>query len=402
MPKSILLLGNYPPPYGGVPRLIEYLVPYLVKKGWEVHILSGGSTGVEFKNGFTVYKPTMKDLVTCLISQIPGAMSDITNVIYRKRDRRKILRQIALAVYAKKIVRNHRIKVVCAYNLLSTGFQGVSVSEGNSIPLIAYNFGEIHTNLDIIKRDEELTGLIKRIINRSSKLLSCSRHCADSYKLIGLSPDVEVIDTCVDIEKFHPGNDKSAVRKKFGISAEDKVVAFVGRMIKDMGLHTLIDAIPSVLKQESRVSFIIAGVKGDLTGKALRLSEIYKSKVFVSADIPFEELPLYYSASDIVIAPTQGDRACSSLASLEAMASGRPVIASKIGGIPEIVADRETGILIPPEEPPSLSENILHLLGDDALIKEMGEAGRKRVELFFDRDKANEKTERIFREVAGV
>ena len=61
MAKSILIIGNYPPPFGGVPRHIEYLAPFLVKRGWKVHILSGGSTGTENKEGFTVYKPTKEE-----------------------------------------------------------------------------------------------------------------------------------------------------------------------------------------------------------------------------------------------------------------------------------------------------------------------------------------------------
>ena len=77
------------------------------------------------------------------------------------------------------------------------------------------------------------------------------------------------------------------------------------------------------------------------------------------------------------------------------MATGKPVIASKVGGIPEIIADGETGILIPPDNVDALKETMLKLIRNDLLTRQMGEHGRLRAEKLFNKDKTNEEIEHI-------
>jgi spore coat protein SA len=213
---------------------------------------------------------------------------------------------------------------------------------------------------------------------------------------------VEVIPYGVDIDMFSPSIDGDVIREKYHIGRSEKVVVFVGRLIKDMGLHTVLESIPKVLQQNRNVTFFIIGEKGDLLQSAIKLAQMHTNKVLVFPSVPFDELPLYYAASTIVIAPTQGERACGSLAAIEAMAVGKPVIAAKVGGIPEIVIDKENGLLIPPEDPVALQEAVLYLLNDEVLLRNMGAASRKRVETYFDERKTDQKIENIFNKLIGV
>ncbi len=117
-------------------------------------------------------------------------------------------------------------------------------------------------------------------------------------------------------------------------------------------------------------------------------------------DVSEEELPNFYAASTLVVAPTLGARACGSLASAEAMAAGKPVVATRIGGIPEYVSDGVTGLLIPPSDSEALVGAVLALLHDRPRLSEFGRSGRKRVAELFDREHTSAKLERLFREVA--
>ncbi len=397
--KTILLIGNYPPPFGGVPRHIEYLAPYLVEKGWEVHILSGGSSGVEYKNGFTVYKPGRKlkicSLIDFLFKQKKAWMIKFKSKL--RDSSSDWLRYMVHISLGMQIIEKNGISIISAYNLYTYAPIGAVLSEEYDIPLVVTNFGEIYSMRDFFEKN---TGLVEYVSHIAKRLLAMSRHCAESYKLLGLSPTVEVIPYGVDIVKFSPINSGDAIRNKLDIDPADKVILFVGRLIKDMGLHTVLDAIPFVLKVNNRIKFIIVGEKGELLFAALKLAEKYRRNLFVIPNVPFEELPFYYAGSDIVIAPTLGDRACGSLAAIEAMATGKPVIASKVGGIPEIVIDKETGLLIPPQEPAALSEAILNLIKDEALAQTMGKRGRQRVEKFFDENKIGQKIEQLFSQLA--
>ena len=81
---------------------------------------------------------------------------------------------------------------------------------------------------------------------------------------------------------------------------------------------------------------------------------------------------------------------------IEAMASRKPVIATRVGGMPEIVVDGESGLLVPPEDPPALAAAILSLLQDPAHVRAMGEAGRCRVEEHFSLPRRTRRLEAIY------
>lgn len=393
--KSILIIGNYPPPFGGVPRHIEYLAPYLVEKGWDVHVLSGGYSGIEYKNGITIYKTKLTSKIFSMINYLfESKRENSFKLRYAKSDSVIYwLKRMAFISIGRKIIEKKGISIICAYNLYSYAPIGAVLSKEYGVPLAVTNFGEIYSNTEFLKKNIKI---VNYVCNVSKKLLAMSNHCAESYKLLGLSPIVEVIPYGVDISRFSPKIAGSKIRNKLGINSEDKLVLYVGRLIRDMGLHTLLESIPQVIHADEKIKFLIVGEKGELLPVASQLSEKYKKNIFLMPNVPFEELPLYYAASTIVVAPTQGNRACGSLASIEAMSTGKPVIASNVGGIPEIVIDGETGVLVPPEDSFALIKAVLSLLKDESLIEKMGKLGRERVEKIFDERKTDQKIEQIF------
>lgn len=401
MAKSILIIGNYPPPFGGVPRHIEYLAPFLVKRGWKVHILSGGSTGTENKEGFTVYKPTKEEKLKAI------AEFFLTGWWTRKKIRRAVKKEnlketlatMAHVVIGAKLIREYDINLISAYNLYTYAPVGAVLSERYGVPLVVTNFGEIFDRAEYFEKNRDV---VNYICSTASRLLAMSRHCAQSYSRIGLSPEVEVIPYGVDIRRFNPQNDGSIIRKRLGIGETDGVVLFVGRLVRDMGVDVLTEAIPSVLGSTEDVRFIIVGEKGECLDELLRLTEHHRGRVFVEPSVSFEELPLYYAASTVAVAPTTGERACGSLAAIEAMATGRAVVASRVGGIPEIVEEGVTGLLVPPQDATALAEALIRLLGDRTLTDTMGKRGRERAERLFDEDKTDSTLESLFNRVAGL
>lgn len=393
MRKGILLIGSYPPPFGGISSYIQYLVPHLVSREYDVHIISpriDKAKTVEKINGATIYRPSRNENILKAISHF----LQLLRIISKFRALRLSLSKECLIIMGltniiKDIIsKNKSIKVISAYHLFPEGLIGAILSEMFSMPLVVTNFGEIYTRPNFFKERLEM---VNYICKKSSKILSSSQHCAKSYKLLGIRPNVEVIPYGIDIGHFSSGNMAMTIHQKFGISPKDKIVLFVGRMIKDMGLDTLLDAIPRVLQAKSNIKFVIAGAKGELFESEFKLRAQYKRSVFVVPNVPFDELPLYYASSTIVTAPTPDERACMGMSIKEGMATGKPVIAAKSGGIPEAVINGETGILIPPQDFHALVEAILNLVDDDDKIIKMGRAGRKRAEILFDKEVTNQK-----------
>jgi glycosyltransferase involved in cell wall biosynthesis len=86
---------------------------------------------------------------------------------------------------------------------------------------------------------------------------------------------------------------------------------------------------------------------------------------------------------------------------LEAMAAGRPIVASRVATIPEVVLDGETGILVPPGDAPALAEALVQMAHDRQLAARLGEAGRRRLQQHFSLQKMVADTELLYRELAG-
>jgi len=401
MRKGILIIGSYPPPFGGVSSHIQYLSDYLISRDYNVHVFSSKIGRKDVKN-LTVYeKPSKREIFLAVLRAVLH-FPESSKMVFKLKaiglsDWKEILR-IAILVYIFEgiVNRDKNIKLISAYHLLPDGLIGVLLSEKFGIPLVVTNFGEIYTNPDFYKK---ILSAIEYILKSSSKVLSCSQHCAKSYNLIGLRPDIEVIPYGIDVKHFSSESHAKNVCKTLGISKQDKVVIFVGRMIKDMGLHTLLEAIPLVLKSQPDIKFIIAGAKGELSDAAFKLQAEYKNNIFVVQNASFNELPDLYNISTIAVAPTPDERACMGMAIKEAMAASKPVIAARSGGIPEAVINSETGILVEPENPKFLSLEILKLINDKDAILKMGESGRKRAESLFDKDISNQKIYKIFQDI---
>jgi glycosyltransferase involved in cell wall biosynthesis len=108
-----------------------------------------------------------------------------------------------------------------------------------------------------------------------------------------------------------------------------------------------------------------------------------EDNVILAGKVPREELPLFYSGCDVVAVPSLGGEGFP-LVILEAMASGKPVIASRVGGIPEAITSGSNGILVDPGNVPQLTTALLELLGNENLRRKMGTRARLEAETKYD------------------
>lgn len=400
---GILLVGNYPPPFGGIPRHLEDLVPHLAASGWDVHILSGPAGSDTHGERYKVHRARSKlrrhlDLVQFGMRHVFQGRMEAFSAAH-DLPASDWLGLWSRASRAGPIIERAGIRVISGYNLLSGGAIAMLLGELYHIPVIVTNLGEIYSHRAQIQRRLRL---VQRIVTGASRLLSPTNHCARSYRELGLSPDVTVIHHGIDVERFNPAVSADALRRRLGFAEGQQMVLYVGRMVADMGLDTLLEAIPQVLTLHPDTRFVIAGGAGDLLPRARAVARQWPQRVTVAVDVPLSDLPAYYAAASIVAAPTRGARACGSLAAAEAMATARPVVASDVGGIPEFVAHDETGLLVPPGNAASLASALAELLGNASRRSAYGASGRHRMESLFDTRVTNRAFERVFREAAGL
>lgn len=212
---------------------------------------------------------------------------------------------------------------------------------------------------------------------------------------------VRVIPNGVDVNRFNPPDKKEKERVKREMGFDDnKIVLYVGRLCNRKGLPTLLGAASIVLRKNRNVKFVISG--GGFPHEEKRLKalsrklEIDEAALFLGY-VPDRMLPKLYQAADVFVLPSIYEGMPFTL--LEASASGLPVVATKVGGIPEVIKDGENGFLVNPTDPQGLAEKVLYLLENPSLAYKMGVLGRKNIEERFNQRRVTEQVLEVYAEI---
>jgi glycogen synthase len=228
---------------------------------------------------------------------------------------------------------------------------------------------------------------------------------------------VHVIHNGVDTEVFRP-SDPAPVLEKHGIPREKPYLLFVGRITRQKGVIHLVNALRHV--DPSLQAVLCAGAPdtpeiGEEMERAVRELAKRRSGVhWVREMVPVPDLVRFYSGAALFVCPSVYEPF--GIINLEAMAAGSPVVASKVGGIPEAVLDGETGILVPFESRPppdfeprdparfagDLAAAVNRLWGDEGLRRRMREAGRRRVVEMFSWSRIARQTVALFEAVRAA
>lgn len=181
----------------------------------------------------------------------------------------------------------------------------------------------------------------------------------------------EIIPYPIDTVQFSPGD---------GL-ADPPLVLFVGRVETRKGVDVLMRAIPLVLAKRPECEFVFAGCVGDDV-----LGKVEKSQALKLLGVrPHHGLPGLYQRASVFVAPSLWDNSPNTI--YEAMACGTPVVASRVGGIPELVDDGVTGLLVPPRDERALADAIVALLDDPVRRARMGQCGREKAVARYSVDK---------------
>ncbi len=187
---------------------------------------------------------------------------------------------------------------------------------------------------------------------------------------------IRIIFNGVDVKKYTPLSTRSQqdIRETFNIPPGTRVVGTITRLRKEKGNDIFLRAIPDIVKRENKVRFLIVGEgpeKEALKNLAAQLG-IEKYVVFTGFR---KDVSALLSLFDIKVIPSLSEGF--PLAFLEALASGRAIVASAVGSISEVSVDGETALLVPPGDAKELSAKIIQLLQDDFLREKLGKNARE-------------------------
>lgn len=221
-----------------------------------------------------------------------------------------------------------------------------------------------------VKHREWLGGyLSKRVITVSHVMTNELLH---QYQVPG--EKIDVVYNGINLDEFSVPVDAGRVKEQYGVWALDPVVLFVGRMSYQKGPDLLVEAIPNVLRQHPSTTFFFVG-RGDMLGHVQgRGGFLGGSKVRVLGYVSNEERARLFRACDIVCVPSRNEPF--GIVTLEAWASGKPVVATDVGGSSEIIDNFVNGVKVY-VNPESIAWGINYLLSNPQKISVMGSAGRE-------------------------
>jgi glycosyltransferase involved in cell wall biosynthesis len=197
---------------------------------------------------------------------------------------------------------------------------------------------------------------------------------------------IEVIPYGVDLRRFNPSRDGGNFKKLFNLEGS-RVILTVGRLNYQKGFHYLLAAMPKILLQVPNAKLVIVG-EGELMKylKDLSYSLGLRNNVVFTGVLPQSSISEAYASADVFVLPSLFESLGISL--LEAQAMAKPVVGTRVGGLPEAMAEGKSGILVEPKKPKALAEAVVTLLRDQNLSKSMGINGRRFVEDRYDLEKS--------------
>lgn len=211
-------------------------------------------------------------------------------------------------------------------------------------------------------------------------------HLLNDFKL--QAKKVEMVFTGVDLEKFSPGlsEEDRILRRNFGL---DNVLTagMIGRISPEKGHRVFLEAIASLNEPDVKFILVGRGKKGDKS-----ILPFLNDKRIIRIDYLDSDRAL--KLIDIFVQPSLQEGLGISL--LEAMACGKAVVASRVGGIPSVIDDGRDGLLVNPGDAESLASAITRLVENKGLRKSLGEAARRKVEEKFDVRKMAERIEKVY------
>ena len=244
-----------------------------------------------------------------------------------------------------------------------------------------------------------LGNIMAYILKNADSFIAISQEIAAGLRSDGVRPEKIVrVMNFVDTVRFCPVNCEERHMLKIALSADKNIVInFTGRIVERKGIDVLINAFAkarNLLQYSSALIIIGAGSDED---KLRNLA----SKLGINNNVRFlghsREVVKYYQASDIFVLPSYAEGMPNSL--LEAMSCGLPVIASRIGGVVDVVEDGRSGILFEPGDVSGLTSAMIKLIADVELRQRLGAEARRRIVEGFSIERAADEYIKLYRKL---
>jgi glycosyltransferase involved in cell wall biosynthesis len=367
--KIFQVVPYYPPHIGGMEFYVEYLSRKLVEKGHVVKVFTSSNRSYSYRE--------VRNCVEVCRVKVSGKFYNVP-----------IANSLTISLLNEEkpdIINTHQYPVY---------FSDVSalVSSLRSIPL----FLHVHVVPD---PKSVFSGFVLKSYYRFFERFTlhasrCIIAPSQAYRVMlirmGVNPEkIRVAPYGVDLSRFNPAQNSENFKKYFNLEGS-KVILTVGRLNYQKGFHHLLKAMPKILLQVPNAKLVIVG-EGELMTNLRNLSNFLgiANRVIFTGALSQSSVNEAYASADVFVLPSLFESLGISM--LEAQAMGKPVVGTRVGGLPETLIENKSGILVEAEKPNELAKATIRLLLDQDLAKSMGQYGRKFIERSYDLEKSIDK-----------
>lgn len=387
--KILIATDTYYPDVNGAAYFTYRLASALAKKGHNVSVLCPSRS---FKNTVVENKGVM----------VYGVRS-VPIMVYKN------FRVSPLAISGKtieRVVKEISPDVIHVQNHFMIGKGAVVAAKKLGIPVMGTNHFMPENLVHYFHLPKIIENWLKnfgwkqciKVFERLDYVTTPTKTAAELLKKAGFGKNVEPVSCGIDLLRFNPENDGSYLKKIYAIPADGPVMLYVGRLDKEKKIEVILRALPDILLKTD-VHFVLAGV-GENKQKLEALAEklgVRKAVKFVGF-IPDKDFQNIYRIADVFVIASIAE--LQSIVTMEAMASGLPVIAVNAMALPELVHDGENGYLFPDGDSKALAEKVLAVLLENDLKEQMS---KKSLEIIkaHDLNKTIDKYESIYNEITN-
>ena len=282
---------------------------------------------------------------------------------------------------ARSLLARSAYDVVHVHWVVPNGPIGALAARGSAVPLVVSAHG---SDLAVSERSAAVGRATRWSLGRAAAVAAPSGDLLQRAQALGARGRLEQIAYGADADAMSaPPGVGFALRERLGLTPDDIVVAGIGRLLRVKGFEYLVAAHAHALEEFPQLRLVLVG-DGDERGRLeerVRALEIADSVRFAGTAAR-DEIPAYLSAADIVVVPSvryEGYVDGLPNVALEAMAAGRPLVATDVGGLPELVRQGITGVLVAEKDPSALADGILELARDPDLRERLGAEARREI-----------------------
>jgi 1,2-diacylglycerol 3-alpha-glucosyltransferase len=385
--KILVVADTYPPNINGAALATYRQATELKKRGHQVYVIAPSTT---MKNDYTV-----EDGI---------AIFRIRSVLLQKPQEFRVSPQ--LLVYRRAIRKILRIVEPDIIHLNNPGFLAFAVAPAARkmhIPIVATSHFMPENIMHYLRMPDIIGDVLNNIIwkqyagfyGKLDYVISPTQTAGDLLTKNNLQTHLKVISNGIDLKRYKPKLSRKSAKKKFDLP-DKQTILFVGRLDREKNIDVLLDAL-SRLKEKYDFHAVIAGKGKEMESLMDQARELdLSSRVTFTGFVSDEDLRVLYNAADIFVMP--GTAELQSLVTMEAMATGVPVIGADAVALPHLIKNNENGYLFRPGSPDDLAQKLEKLLADEKLRVRMGNTSLKLIQAH-DMDKIMDQVVSVYREV---